>query len=182
MNQTNIQIIAARLRGLAKEAIAIAELLEAQAPSYPASDPVQRSGDGSIYVTLPGPDLFSELDKIAEAENLQSMVVDCSDPDTPTIVSVSKRPRRSIATRMTEHLSVSTTDTVGKAEGFCIRNDIERRVADITGRSREDVREALNRVADDMRITCVVSKGYRYYPRGQRAEIIDRTCEMLERL
>lgn len=157
MNQTNIQIIAARLRGLAKEAIAIAELLEAQAPSYPASDPVQRSGDGSIYVNLP-------------------------DPDTPKIVSVSKRPRRNIATRMTEHLSVSTTDTVGKAEGFCIRNDIERRVADITGRSREDVREALNRVADDMRITCVVSKGYRYYPRGQRAEIIDRTCEMLERI
>lgn len=168
------------LRGLAKDALAIAKELEAQAPSHPASDPVQRSGDGSICVPLPGPDLFSELDKIAEAENLQSMVVDCSDPETQTIVS--KRPRRNIATRMTEHLSVSTTSNVGKAEGFCIRNDIERRVADITGRSREDVREALNRVADDMRITCVVSKGYRYYPRGQRSEIIDRTCEMLERL
>ena len=173
MNQSNLEILAARLRGLANDALAIAELLEAQAPSHPASDSVQRSGDGSIYVTLPGPDLFSEIERAEEAERIREALPQIKG--TPQ-----RRERRNIATRMTEHLSVSTTDTVGKAEGFCIRNDIERRVADLTGRTREDVREALNRVADDMRITCVVSKGYRYYPRSLRAKIIDETVELLK--
>ena len=84
--------------------------------------------------------------------------------------------------RMTEHLAITSAERVGKAQGFCARNDIERSVARLTGRTREDVREAVNRIASRMQITCVKSRSYRYYPRSQRKAIVDAAIEELERI
>jgi hypothetical protein len=81
---------------------------------------------------------------------------------------------------MTECLLVDTAERLGKAQGFCARNDIERSIARTTGRSREDVREAVNRIAERMQITCVKSRSYRYYPRSLRAKIINEAVELLK--
>lgn len=86
------------------------------------------------------------------------------------------------AKRMTEALMVDTPTKVGKKQGYCNRNDIERTLVRITGRSREDVREAVNRIAERMQITCVKSRSYRYYPRSLRAKIINDACMELERI
>ena len=165
MNQSNLQIIAARVRGLGKELFAIANQLEAQAPH--------------LGVNLPR-DLFSDLEQPQPQlfEGIRAAGQAVPDPqEEPARRTYRKNPRP-----MQEHLAVSTQDRVGKAQGFCARNDIERSVARWTGRNREDVREAVNRVAARMRLTCVKSNSYRYYPRAQRREIVDAAIAELERI
>jgi hypothetical protein len=168
-NQSNIQIIAARVRGLAKELLAIASQIEAQAPH--------------LAVNLPR-DLFSDLyaaaaerPEMGESTAVRQTVeeVPAQEVEAPKTRHYARNPKR-----MTECLLVDTAERLGKAQGFCARNDIERSIARTTGRSREDVREAVNRIAERMQITCVKSRSYRYYPRSLRAKIINEAVELLK--
>ena len=171
MNQTNIQIIAARVRGLAKELLAIASQIEAQAPH--------------LAVSLPRdlfPDLYAaaaERPEMGESTAVRQTVeeVPAREEETPKTRHYARNPKR-----MTECLMVDTPERLGRAQGFCARNDIERSIARITGRSREDVRDTVNRIAQRMQITCVKSRSYRYYPKSLRNAIVNAACEELERI
>ena len=167
MNQTQLQILTARVRGLGKELLAIANQLDAQALH--------------LSVQLPR-DLFSDLDMVGET---QTDVVDTDDKPVQIVeepAEPEKQQRHYVRNgrRMQEHLAVVSSDKLGRKQGFCARNDIERSIARLTGRSREDVREAVNRIASRMQITCVKSRSYRYYPKSQRNAIVDAAIQELE--
>lgn len=171
MNQSTTQILAARVRGLAKELLAIANQLEAQALH--------------LSVNLPR-DLFSDLpEETWETTNTADLTAE-KQTDKELYTQQRETPKTRTYTRngkrMTEALLVNTTERIGKANGYCARNDIERTLVRITGRNREDVREAVNRVAEAMQLTCVKSRSYRYYPRSLRDKIINASCEILERV
>ena len=171
MNQTNIQIIAARVRGLAKELLAIASQIEAQAPHLAVSLPRDLFSD--LYAAA------AERPEMGESTAVRQTVeeVPAREEETPKTRHYARNPKR-----MTECLLVDTPERLGRAQGFCARNDIERSIARITGRSREDVRDAVNRIAQRMQITCVKSRSYRYYPKSLRNAIVDAACEELERI
>lgn len=186
MNQSNLQIIAARVRGLGKELFAIANQLEAQAPHLGVNLPRDLFSD----LEQQQPQLFEGIkdepldDKIKRASaswkgvDVDKFMDDIRGREPET----QRRTYRKNPRPMQEHLAVTSAERVGKAQGFCARNDIERSVARLTGRSREDVRVAVNRVAARMRLTCVKSNSYRYYPRAQRREIVDAAIAELERI
>lgn len=169
MNQTTMQMIAARVRGLAKELLAIASQIEAQAPHLAVSLPRDLFSD--LYAAA------AERPETGEISAVQQEVeqVPAREEETPKTRHYARNPKR-----MTECLLVDTPERLGKAQGFCARNDIERSIARTTGRSREDVREAVNRIAERMQITCVKSRSYRYYPRSLRAKIINEAVELLK--
>lgn len=159
MSTEQLRRIVARIRALGREAQAIANEIEAQS--------------GHLHVNLPR-DLFSDLEG-----KQQTDTVDCNGRPVEMPEELPRRSYRKNPCPMREHLEVSTSDKLGKAQGFCARNDIERSVARITGRSREDVRDAVNRVAELMQITCVKSNSYRYYPISRRRDIVDMAVDIL---
>jgi hypothetical protein len=180
-NQSIYQQIAARVRGIGKELLAIADTIDAHAPH--------------LSVTLPQPDLFSgladlESGEFARESNDREGILTERGHDgqveesayTPYHEQPKRRTYQRNAKRMTEAMMVDTYAKMGKAQGYCARNDIERTLVRITGRNREDVREAVNRTAELMQVTCVKSRSYRYYPRSLRAKIINVAVEELERI
>lgn len=173
MNESTIQRIASRVRGLGKELLAIANDLDAQAP----------------HLSVQIPDLFTQMglttdDTMAQVGTLADIHADPNANVLTALAGHSSRRRhyQRNAKRMTEALMVDTPTKVGKKQGYCNRNDIERTLVRITGRNREDVREAVNRIAERMQITCVKSRSYRYYPRSLRAKIINDATQELERI
>ena len=162
--ETTTRKFAERLRGIGKELFAIANELDAQAPH--------------LSVNLPR-DLFSDLDEPQQMlfEGIKEKIEHVEESPEPE-----RKHYHRNAKRMQEHIAISTSERIGKAQGFCARNDIERSIARLTGRTREDVREAVNRVAERMQLTCVKSNSYRYYPKSMRDAIINASCEELERV
>lgn len=157
------------LRRIAAEIISLAARME-------TPDPVK---------AVPVPDLFTQMgiavdNTLAQVDSLAGV------KENPMLEPVDTPPARRryqrTAKRMTEALMVDTYTKVGKKQGYCNRGDIERTLVRITGRSREDVREAVNRIAERMQITCVKSRSYRYYPRSLRSKIINDACQELERI
>ena len=169
MKAENLRIIAARLRQMGQALQVLAGQVEAEAPHLGVNLPRDLFSD----LEQPQPQLFEGIRKALDEAVEEVTIVGPGKAPAPRTYRKNPRP-------MQEHLAVSTQDRVGKAQGFCARNDIERSVARLTGRSREDVRVAVNRVAARMRLTCVKSNSYRYYPRAQRREIVDAACKELE--
>ena len=162
------------LRDLARLLLQLADEMEAAGVTQHTelhAEPVRRV-NGGIAVTLPGPDLFSEIERDALGNCVRE------SPPMPVIPKTRTYSRVSIP--MQDGMNVPLSKRVRKAQGFCARNDIERSIARTTGRSREDVREAVNRIAERMQITCVKSRSYRYYPRSLRAKIINEAVELLK--
>lgn len=134
---------------------------------------------------VPVPDLFTQMG-IAVEDTLAQVGTLCDVHADPTANVLGTPPARRHyqrnGKRMADALMVPTYQKVGKKQGYCNRGDIERSLVRITGRSREDVREAVNRIAERMQITCVKSRSYRYYPRSLRAKIINDATQELERI
>ena len=168
MNGNNIKILAERVRGIGRELLAIANQLDAQAPH--------------LAVQLPPRDLFSDIFGESPLEDLDNLTVRPKEETPEAAPAKAQRHYQRNAKRMEEHLAVASSDKLGRAQGFCARNDIERSIARITGRSREDVRDAVNRIAQRMQITCVKSRSYRYYPKSLRNAIVNAACEELARI
>jgi hypothetical protein len=124
---------------------------------------------GAVKVNLPGPDLFSMLE---EAERQAEEPQHEAEP-------VQRKYTRN-GRRMEEHAAVEAAQKIGRAQGFSSRTDIERSIVRVTGRTREDVRDAVNRVARELHLVCIKSNGYRYYRCEQRGEIINKACAYLE--
>lgn len=139
-------------------------------------------------------DLFSDMGEPLEAKierateswkgvDVDKFMADIRDPEEPETDIPAEPKRRTYqrnGRRMTEALMVDTHARIGKAQGYCSRCDIERSLVRLTGRTREDVRDAVNRIAERMQITCVKSNSYRYYPRSLRDKIIDMAMSDLE--
>lgn len=166
------------LRRIAAEIISLAASME-------TPEPVK---------AVPVPDLFTQMG-ITVDETMGAVEALTVEPSAewpveaapgveifPTARQPERRHYQRTAKRMTEALMVDTYTKVGKKQGYCNRGDIERTLVRITGRSREDVREAVNRIAERMQITCVKSRSYRYYPRSLRSKIINDACQELERI
>ena len=180
MKAENLRIIAARLRQIASALQALAGQVEAEAPH--------------LGVNLPR-DLFSGLADLESGE----FVRETNDRDgtlterghdgrveesvyTPYPEQPKRKTYKRNGKRMVEALLVDTHQRIGKAQGYCSRSDIERSLVRLTGRSREDVREAVNRIAERMQLTCVKSRSYRYYPRALRDRIVNESREELQRI
>lgn len=146
------------LRRIAAEIISLAARME-------TPEPVK---------AVPVPDLFTQMGTLCDVH---------ADPTANVLgTPPARRHYQRNGKRMADALMVPTYQKVGKKQGYCNRGDIERSLVRITGRSREDVREAVNRIAERMQITCVKSRSYRYYPRSLRAKIINDACQELERI
>ena len=180
MKAENLRIIAARLRQIASALQALAGQVEAEAPH--------------LGVNLPR-DLFSGLADLESGE----FVRETNDRygtlterghdgrvEESVYTPYPEQPKRKTykrnGKRMVEALLVDTHQRIGKAQGYCSRSDIERSLVRLTGRSREDVREAVNRIAERMQLTCVKSRSYRYYPRALRDRIVNESREELQRI
>jgi hypothetical protein len=132
------------------------------------ADPVTAER-GAVKVTLPGPDLFSMLEEVGQ------QVEEPQHEAEPVQRKYTRNGRR-----MEEHAAVEAAQKIGRAQGFSSRTDIERSIVRVTGRTREEVRDAVNRVAHELHLVCIKSNGYRYYRREQRNEIINKACIYLE--
>ena len=183
-NESTYRKIAARVQSVARKMLQLAqELIE-------IADDINNSHLPEMQQVLQvptiddvhTPDLFSGLEKINPTPLAESHA-DAAEAGDNALEHQEQPKRRTYqrnGKRMTEAMMVDTYTKMGKAQGYCARNDIERTLARITGRSREDVREAVNRTAQAMQITCVKSRSYRYYPRSLRAKIINLAVEELE--
>jgi len=171
MNGMTRNQLTARVRSLGKELLAIANQLEAE--------------EQHLSVNLPR-DLFSDIEQEQKTELEGAVIKQDESEEQPMVMKLAEHPvpeRRHYqrnSKRMQEHLAVSTAERVGKAQGFCSRSDIERSIARMSGRNREDVREAVNRVAGRMQLTCIKSRSYRYYPKSQRDAIINASIRELK--
>ena len=138
-----------------------------------------KTDGGTLRVTLPGPTLFDAIEQAAEIEKHRVMRVEEPAPE-PEPETPAKRVYQRVGIRMNEALLVSVGDKPTKATGFCQRNDVERTLVRVTGRSREDVREAVNKAAAELRLTCFRWDGYRYYRIIDRKPLIDLAAEYLK--
>lgn len=170
MNGSNIKILAERVRGIGRELLAIANQIEAEAPH--------------LSVQLPQPDLFSGLfaEERPETREISHELPAAEELPQPQEDAPKSRHYTRVGRAMTEHRAVASSEKLGRAQGFCNRTDIERTIVRLTGRNREDVREAVNAVADALQLVCIKSGGYRYYNRDRRAEIVLMSCKQLERI
>lgn len=181
MKAENLRIIAARLRQMGQALQELAGQVEAEAPH--------------LGVKLPQPDLFSGLADLESGEFVRETndrygILTERGHDwrveesvyTPYPEQPKRRTYQRNGKRMVEALLVDTHQRIGKAQGYCARSDIERSLVRLTGRSREDVREAVNRIAERMQLTCVKSRSYRYYPRALRDRIVNESREELQRI
>ena len=170
MNGNNIKILAERVRGIGRELLAIANQIEAEAPH--------------LSVQLPQPDLFSGLfaEERPETREISHELPAAEELPQPQEDAPKSRHYTRVGRAMTEHRAVASSEKLGRAQGFCNRTDIERTIVRLTGRNREDVREAVNAVADALQLVCIKSGGYRYYNRDRRSEIVDKSIKMLERI
>ena len=170
MNGNNIKILAERVRGIGRELLAIANQIEAEAPH--------------LSVQLPQPDLFSGLfaEERPEMREISHELPAAEELPQPQEDAPKSRHYTRVGRAMTEHRAVASSEKLGRAQGFCNRTDIERTIVRLTGRNREDVREAVNRIAERMQITCVMSNSYRYYPKSQRNAIVNAAIDELERV
>ena len=182
MNGNNIKILAERVRGIGRELLAIANQIEAEAPH--------------LSVQLPQPDLFSGLfdgfgAQTVEQNNARMRAENGQNNDELPAAEELPQPQEDapksrhytrVGRAMTEHRAVASSEKLGRAQGFCNRTDIERTIVRLTGRNREDVRDAVNAVADALQLVCIKSGGYRYYNRDRRAEIVTKSCQQLERI
>ena len=176
MKAENLRIIAARLRQMGQALQELAGQVEAEAPH--------------LGVNLPR-DLFSELDE-PQSVLFEGITTTHKDADgtlrsetkavmptyneLPTIPAEQLLPKtrktwKRVGCKM-QDTAIVAAEKVGRRSGWCQRSDIERSLVRLTGRSREDVREAVNRIAERMQLTCVKYNSYRFYRTADRGVII----------
>lgn len=185
-NESTYRKIAARVQSVARKMLQLAqELIE-------IADDINNSHLPEMQQVLQvptiddvhTPDLFSGLEKINPTPLAESHA-DAAEAGDNALEHQEQPKRRTYqrnGKRMVEALLVDTHQRIGKAQGYCARSDIERSLVRLTGRSREDVREAVNRIAERMQLTCVKSRSYRYYPRALRDRIVNESREELQRI
>lgn len=138
-----------------------------------------KTDGGGIKVTLPQPDLFSQMgiaddDTLAEIDALVEAAR--PQPEAPA-----KHVYKRVGCKMRDEAIVAA-NKVGKAQGYCQRSDIERSLRrNNPDRSREEIREAVNAAVAELGLTCIVYNSYRYYRRSDRERIIENANKLLKR-
>jgi len=131
-----------------------------------------KTDGGGIKVTLPQPDLFSQMglttnDTMDQVDDLVASVHPDAKPET------AKRIYKRVGCRMRDEAIVAA-NKVGRAQGYCQRSDIERSLRRTNPeRSREEIREAVNEAVAELGLTCIVYNSYRFYRKADRRRIIE---------
>lgn len=151
--KNNLTIIASRLRGIAGDLVVLASQIEAEAPH--------------LSVTLPEPDLFSSIADLAdEVAAIESPLA--VEPVVEGGIAPARRIYKRVGCKMRDDAIVAASK-VGRAQGYCQRSDIERSLRrEQPERTREEIREAVNKAVAELGLTCIIHNSYRYY------RIIDR--------
>lgn len=144
---------------------------------------------GAVKVTLPGPDLFSQIDEAAGAPMQKGItaaqeIAEASDESPRQMQRCYSR----VSCKMKDDIIVAAPAMkVGRATGYCQRSDIERTLKRLNpDSSREDIREAVNAAVAELGLMCVTHNSYRFYRRNDRGRIIEiataKLCESSEDL
>lgn len=176
------------LRDLARLLLQLADEMEAAGVTQHTellAEPVRRV-NGGIAVTIPGPDLFSEMDRIAEAQRIEQereAEMQRINATTAAFERLTEEPYKRTYNRvgipMADNMNVTLSGRVRKADGFCQRSNIERTMVRTTGNTRESVRDAINAAAAQLRLTCFRVDGYRYYRIIDRAPLMEMAADIL---
>ena len=132
-----------------------------------------KTDGGTIRVTLPQPDLFSQMglttdDTMGRVDDLVASV----RPETDIPAEPQRRTWKRVGVQMKDEAIVAA-EKVGRKSGWCQRSDIERSLQRRNPeRSREEIREAVNAAVKEMRLTCVKYNSYRFYRTADRGLII----------
>ena len=130
-----------------------------------------KTDGGCIKVTLPQPDLFSQMglttsDTMDQVDELVASVHPDAKPETM------RRIYKRVGCKMRDEAIVAA-NKVGRAQGYCQRSDIERSLRRTNPeRSREEIREAVNAAVAELGLTCIVYNSYRYYRKADRGRVI----------
>ena len=143
---------------------------------------------GAIKVTLPQPDLFSQMGiadepVMPQVEETLRITVRGEDiikeAERIDASRVQRRIYKRVGCKMRDEAIVSA-NKVGRAQGYCQRSDIERSLLRKNPeRSREEIREAVNAAVEELGLTCIVFNSYRYYRRSARGLIIAKATAKL---
>ena len=139
---------------------------------------------GAVKVTLPGPDLFSQID---EAAGSPMRKVITAAQEIAEAVNESPQPRQRcysrVSCKMKDDIIVAApVMKVGRATGYCQRSDIERTLKRLNpDSSREDIREAVNAAVAELGLMCVTHNSYRYYRICDRKRLLDLATEIMNR-
>jgi len=129
-----------------------------------------RTDGGTLRVTIPQPDLFSQMGLTDESpvDDFCDFVAGLNPP--PTIPQ--KRVYNRVGCKMRDEAIVAASK-VGRAQGYCQRSDIERSLRrNEPNRTREEIREAVNAAVAELGLTCIVFNSYRFYRKADRKRII----------
>lgn len=142
-----------------------------------------KTDGGTIRVTLPQPDLFSQMglttdDTMGRVEDLIAGVRQETDiPAEPQ-----RRTWKRVGVQMKDEAIVAA-EKVGRKSGWCQRSDIERSLQRRNPeRSREDIREAVNYAVQHLGLTCIVYNSYKFYRRKDREDIMEVVTNRLAKL
>lgn len=136
-----------------------------------------KTDGGGIKVTLPQPDLFSQMgiaddDMIERATQALTMKAPQLHTDVKPISYPVRRIYKRVGCKMRDEAIVAA-NKVGRAQGYCQRSDIERSLRRTNPeRSREEIREAVNDAVSELGLTCIVYNSYRYYRKADRGRVI----------
>lgn len=139
---------------------------------------------GAVTVTLPGPDLFSQIDEAAGAPMQKCItaaqeIAEASDESPRQMQRCYSR----IACKMKDDIIIAAPAMrVGRATGYCQRSDIERTMRRIyPDETREAIRDAMNEAVSKLGLMCVTHNSYRYYRISDRKRLLDQATEIMNR-
>ena len=133
-----------------------------------------KTDGGAIKVTLPQPDLFSQMGLTTNdtMDQVDDLVVTRQHGQEPEPEAPAKRIYKRVGCKMRDEAIVAA-NKVGRAQGYCQRSDIERSLRRTNPeRSREEIREAVNDAVAELGLTCIVYNSYRYYRKADRGRVI----------
>lgn len=132
-----------------------------------------KTDGGTIRVTLPQPDLFSQMglttdDTLGRVDDLTAG----ARPETDIPAEPQRRTWKRVGCRMKD-TAIVAAEKVGRRSGWCQRSDIERSLQRRNPeRTREEIREAVNYAVRTGGYMCVKYNSYRFYRTADRGLII----------
>lgn len=133
-------------------------------------------------------DLFAAVEAVA-AEPQPAPVPEAPEaveetviPSVEAEIQDERQPKfRHVGLKMQENGMVRLSQRIGKKEGFCRRESIEKTISRTTGATAEQVREAVNEAVQQMRLTCFFWSKYRFYRTIDRQHLIAAASDRLSK-
>lgn len=153
------------LRKIAQEILRQADELELAMQPAPAKD-----------VQL---DLFSQMGLTAEGETIAAVEGLTPPRNTEPLreeqnpaPEVKRRTITRVGLKMADPSMVNVSTALSAKNGYYQRGNVEMKIAKMTGKTRKEVREAVNSIIEERQIPCFFYNTQRYYRKIDRATII----------